>query len=317
MSRSQNTLRRLVTAGAPKVLLQLCFLLLQHLGDNVEEVDAFETFSGMHAITTAHRRRGLRAVTFDVRDRKDSLTDMCATAGFVHACTCACSLREGASQSTNAPVCATWGWVNRGTSRRTPCFILGDTEVDGVAAANLQVSRLVLILYIYEAQGVWWVLEQPRNSLLELHPRFQQYLRDHEVFRTGVDLGSFGSSTQKPLWLYSNKKWVGEISRYASRWWDSSMADLELVQVRPDSTGALRVYGVPQSLHESQHYPPAFGEAVAAVHVAHLHELYTAHAERNNKSSMVPLPELWTHDDNEDMWDDAEMSAVVAFLTGK
>ena len=310
-------LRRLVTTGAPKVLLQLCFLLLQHLGDNVEEVDAFETFSGMHAVTTAHRRRGLRAVTFDVRDRKDSLTDMCATAGFVHACTCACSLREGASQSFNAPVCATWGWVNRGTSRRTPFFILGDTEVDGVAAANLQVSRVVLILYIYEAQGVWWVLEQPRNSLLEQHPRFQSFLSHREVFRTRVDLGSFGSSSQKPLWLYSNKKWVGEISRYASRWWDPSMTDMELVQVRPDSTGALRVYGVPKSLHESQHYPPAFGEAVATVHVAHLHELYTAHAEQTRRSSMVALPELWTHDDNEDMWDDAEMSAVMAFLTGK
>ena len=40
--------------------------------------------------------------------------------------------------------------------------------------ANIRVARVVLVLHLLCAKRIFWTMEQPLNSLLQEHPRFQQ-----------------------------------------------------------------------------------------------------------------------------------------------
>ena len=79
-----------------------------------------------------------------------------------------------------------------------------NTGVTGVR--NLMVGRVVVLLTLAVAKGVWWRLEQPRGSLLEGHLLFQAMLRllHVHVTRISTSLCWFGSDTTKPLWIYSS-----------------------------------------------------------------------------------------------------------------
>ena len=81
----------------------------------------------------------------------------------------------------------------------------------GVTAEhNVMVARVVLLLCIAAAKGCWWMLEQPKGSLLESHVAFQLFLRmvpklNTSVSRFSTSLCWFGADTRKPLWVYSSR----------------------------------------------------------------------------------------------------------------
>ena len=68
------------------------------------------------------------------------------------------------------------------------------------------VARVMILLLICEAKKVWWMLEQPTSSLMELHPCFQQLmaLPSVQIRRLSTCMVYFGSATRKPTWLYSS-----------------------------------------------------------------------------------------------------------------
>ena len=72
--------------------------------------------------------------------------------------------------------------------------------------ANLMVGRVCLLLMLAQAKRVFWILEQPCNSLMEAHPAFQAFLRmPHvHVHRTSTAMQWFGGPTRKPTWLYAS-----------------------------------------------------------------------------------------------------------------
>eukprot|EP00969_Alexandrium_andersonii_P220730 9748575-Alexandrium_andersonii.AAC.1 len=53
-----------------------------------------------------------------------------------------------------APVCSTWININMGTSGRSGALPLGRIYRKGVAAANMMVSRIALLLAILTAKDV-------------------------------------------------------------------------------------------------------------------------------------------------------------------
>ena len=100
-----------------------------------------------------------------------------------------------------APDCSSWGVPSRGTSWRTYVNFAGNIFLPWVRGANLQVSRflslsclttmdmywpfqtvktrnlrLVLVLLLMMSRHLVWVLEQPRNSLLFRHRRFEWFI---------------------------------------------------------------------------------------------------------------------------------------------
>jgi hypothetical protein len=100
-----------------------------------------------------------------------------------------------------------------------------------------QVSRLVLLLFLYTSFHVWWVVEQPQNSLLEAHPKFAMLCRMFRIFKVRVRMGEFGGDTEKPTWLYSNMQIVEEIGAHKTRTWDRSMTNTHLVNYYVDAAG--------------------------------------------------------------------------------
>lgn len=65
------------------------------------------------------------------------------------------------------------------------------------------VARCCLLVFLAAARGIWWVLEQPRGSLLQYHPAFQLLSSMLKVYRKHIKMGNFGSLTEKGTWLYS------------------------------------------------------------------------------------------------------------------
>ena len=113
-----------------------------------------------------------------------------------------------------AIVCSTFCRLNSGTHKRTKFNPLGDTKFSCIRRGNTMCSRMVLILVILTSLGNWWVIEQPLGSMLLEHPRMQQLLGMHSVFKMVTHMWKFGKNSSKPTILFSNKPWIMEIERY-------------------------------------------------------------------------------------------------------
>ena len=88
-----------------------------------------------------------------------------------------------------APVCSSYVWINRGTSRRCISRPLGNTRKTYIKVANVMVSRVALMLLLMFVQGILVILEQPKGSMLELHPRIQWLAELIGMFRVGISMG--------------------------------------------------------------------------------------------------------------------------------
>jgi hypothetical protein len=87
-----------------------------------------------------------------------------------------------------APVCSTWGGMNRGTSRRTTTRPQGNSSLACVADANLMATRVILLMWILASMGVCIFIEQPVGSLMEKLPRFIQFMLSHKLWRKKIDM---------------------------------------------------------------------------------------------------------------------------------
>lgn len=116
-----------------------------------------------------------------------------------------------------APVCASWVFMSRGTTKRCQTYPLGDESVQCVRAGNLMVARVALMIRLLHSKGVVWVLEQPSSSLLMHHPRMQALLRDGiPVYKIMVWLGAYGGTSPKCTHLYCSHPHFKSLQRRIS-----------------------------------------------------------------------------------------------------
>lgn len=80
---------------------------------------------------------------------------------------------------------------------------MGDASVSCVDTGNKMVARCILLILLAASRGIFWVLEQPRGSLLQHHVAFQLMTRKIKVWRKHIRMGDYGGETQKGTWLYS------------------------------------------------------------------------------------------------------------------
>ena len=311
-------LKRLVHVGAPRILLRIVWLLCQAVGCE-QTRDCVETFAGHRAVTLAMRRSGLQASSFEVDCEKHAHghgvhCNWLSAHGFLHALTLAMSLRDG-GQSTNAPVCSSWTWINRSTSQRSVGKPLGAaSERQSVAEGNEMVARLMLYVFCLAARGAWWVVEQPAQSLLEKHPRVQAWCATRLLWRVPIRMGEFGAETETPTWLYSAHWWARDVTRYRTRWWGCGDGVVQLTHVSQKQDGSLAVTGM-AALKESQQYPSGFGEAMAAVYLERREELRATAAELNLAAEAAVIPaDLWSTSAGEDEWEDAGAHTLLQYL---
>lgn len=105
--------------------------------------------------------------------------------GFICALRIALSMKWG-SMSLGAPVCSSWIWLSRGSSKRTVFFPLGDIRVPSVRQGNLMIANMVALLLLLDTKNIWWVIEQPARSLMQEHPRWRLLETLRPVFRIHV-----------------------------------------------------------------------------------------------------------------------------------
>ena len=144
-----------------------------------------------------------KAVALDCR-YGGAAFDLLESAGFVHAVYQACRLKPAASGLLAAPVCSSWVFVSRHSTGRTAANPEGNPSSPSVQAGNLLTARTLVILWIAFALQAWFIVEQPKGSLMELHPCFQAFLARVRMFRYYMRMSEYGSPTEKPTWLYSS-----------------------------------------------------------------------------------------------------------------
>lgn len=203
------------------------------------------------------------AIPFDIRN--DPIYQNLTTAPGFLAAVLYCLKLVSNGGFLAAPVCSSWVWINRFTSGRSAALPLGHVHRGYVASANIQVCRLVILCFIAAARGLIFLVEQPRGSLLEFHPRWQQLVRHMKIWRLTLHMMDYGAPTEKATWIYSNYKDVANLDLFRSgraRHRRKQQSVKLCTHVKGDD-GVVRAYGGPD-LKSSQTYTPEFGFARAS-----------------------------------------------------
>eukprot|EP00969_Alexandrium_andersonii_P359604 15453574-Alexandrium_andersonii.AAC.1 len=147
--------RQLVHVGAPWALIRFMWYALHAASDLKQDVDFFETFAGARAITSTYKEANQNAIPFEIKD-DPAVFNFIGGLGFLLVCLISSKLKGGGG-FVSAPVCSSWVWVNRSTSKRSTHNPLGDTSKPSVRQANEMITNLTLCLWILESKGIWWV----------------------------------------------------------------------------------------------------------------------------------------------------------------
>ncbi|CAK8998358.1 unnamed protein product [Durusdinium trenchii] len=217
------------------------------------------------AVTLAQLEDNKRCAALDL-EYGGRCMDFMTPEGFVNAVFQVLRLSPGSSL-TLAPVCSTWVWVSRGSTKRSRALPLGNTGAPSVRLGNLMVGRCALLLLLAAARGVWWVLEQPKGSLLEYHPAMQRVLRRIRVWRKYVRMADYAAASDKGTWLHSSRPEIEDLDQFKPRRVVKRKA-VALVDHYVDSKGKHRVKGNSQ-LKVSQAYTQEFGRAMAQLRSKH------------------------------------------------
>ncbi len=314
-----EVVQQALRVGIPKCILRLLVMVAQmqfHKG--VGCFDGLEVFAGQRRITKAMMQLyGLHVVPFD-KYTVDECMDIESEQGFVLAVAFLLACKPG-SLIWLAPVCSSWVFINRATSLRNPLLPAGNTHLPHVKSGNLQAARVAVLIYLAHFLGLTWIVEQPRSSILHCSARFVEILARLPCHRAVAALGAFKAETLKPLWLLSNASWPQELENHRVPWHHKFLVRASVVKVK---SGRKTVTGVAKNLKNSQTYTRRFGRAVAALHWKHL-QLHSEDGSGRNllrplleKSLCRAAKRLLKMNVDDDMWHDAKLSEVEAFLRG-
>ncbi len=96
----------------------------------------------------------------------------------------------------------------KATHQRNIMNPLGRTEFPFVATGNKIASRVALLIWYSIGKCCRFLLEQPRGSAAELHPRLVELWCNFAIMKVGIWGGAYADSkadaTPKRHWLYSN-----------------------------------------------------------------------------------------------------------------
>ena len=118
----------------------------------------------------------------------------------------------------------------------------------------------LLLLWV---TGRFYVLEQPRSSVVNYMPEMVAVLALTGAIMVNTDHGAFDDGSVKPLKLFGTPAWLPLIMRVASR--------EETPKPRPKLFKSIgkKVYGCKSEMKESEHYCQEFGTAVALLQLMH------------------------------------------------
>ena len=167
-------LRHLKAIGAPAVLLKLVTFIYSLT--NVDPLlcyDQLEWMAGMHECTKACWERGRVGFPYEIL-HNPTYFDITGTVGFVTAIILTLKCKAVRGISPFAPVCSSWVPTNLFTSGRTRLRPQGHTCYKYVKDANLMVSRVALLMWLFAALALPFFVEQPKGSVMaKFHKRMK------------------------------------------------------------------------------------------------------------------------------------------------
>ena len=302
---SDAVFRRLLLSGAPLQLFQMLFFIASTtmIGQDVDFVDYY---AGVGRLTQSFRNAGYSALRFEFNDGgadQNALSSHGMLTQLVYALRCF----DGTALTHWGTVCSSWVWICRATSGRSEVNPLGFLDRKPVREGNTMVARMAVVLWLLACKQVSWVLEQPRSSLMELHPflvELQSVLGWESI---NTFMGAFGAETQKPTKLKGNVRWLQTLKRKLSANDRARMGRSDTaIRLEPHPCGRKRCTGS-KTLKQTQEYPQGYADAVLSAHV-----------EANFNGSMpVSLFDVPTHEFDAGVrnWNDfLDMTPVYALM---
>lgn len=93
---------------------------------------------------------------------------------------------------------------SRGSTQRTRSRPLGRQDSEKVRQGNTMTARVMILCLLMSARSIWWLLEQPGSSIMELHPSFQSLLALIRVHKLRINMMDYGGDSRKATVLYSS-----------------------------------------------------------------------------------------------------------------
>jgi len=282
MSRKEEIVNGLLRIGAPLVVIALVIQLASVPGiEMTPNVDFAEFYAGMHEVTRAQRQAGRRAVAYEINIAGDYM-NILSNVGFALALHLMCRLNNvvvPVAANLHAPVCSSWIFLSRGTTRRSLAFPAGDPRCKIVQEGNQMLARTMSLIMLSSALGLLWILEQPVTSLFQAHAGFQRFLKIVPTWRHHIRMKNFGAPTDKETFLFCNFDFISDIDRFAcpSAAHDDATPK-EMVKRFVGGDGRMKVCGG-RDLKSSQTYPAGFGQAIVSLQNLHRDKLDKAAAD--------------------------------------
>lgn len=228
-----------------------------------------EWFCGTGNLTTACSQQKMRVAWYDHVLHPVKM-NLLTSAGFAYAIILALSIVPGGTAWFGVP-CSTFVFMSRGHTKRTRRRPQGDTCRTDVREANIIAERVGFLIQILAMRKVYWILEQPLNSLFWSMPAMREAQRQCKVGqlawqRRFLWMGAYGHELLKPTELmgvfpnldvaWPTKRPLHGDSTSAYRRWR-------------DASGRQRVAGR-AGLKATEHYPVAFCREAARLIKAQL-----------------------------------------------
>ncbi|CAJ1435264.1 unnamed protein product [Effrenium voratum] len=288
-----------------------------------EAYSCIELFCGRAWVSRMMRLAGHSVASFDIelgrpQPGKQNDMDLTSDAGFLLALTTILNGKADGFLCVIGLICSSFVQISSGTHCRTPSRPLGNEQVAGVRLGNLLASRTVLLIWVLVSVDGVFLLEQPRSSMLPWHPRIRQLFRSlPKVFATSWWMGHYKSPSPKRHIGWCNADTIqrldlGVLCRAAQR----KMKDAGFQSaVTYTSRAGKKAFKGSAQLKQTQTYPRLFGLRLVRLHPAFLTRR-VGPPEVSLEMAGQSLQSLFEGMDWGDLWDDADMRSVLAYVRG-
>ena len=75
------------------------------------------------------------------------------------------------------------------------------------------VARMVITLFIVLARRAQWLLEQPKSSVMHLHPTLAWFIGGNPSSRVHTSMGVFGAPSHKPSMRTGNVPFIDSLKK--------------------------------------------------------------------------------------------------------
>lgn len=222
--------------------------------DRDRDLDAAEIFAGCCSIHKGFITEGFQSRPFDVC--LDPTQDICSVLGFVTAVELLLRVKRG-GLAWFAPQCSLWVWISSSVHKRSSTNnFYGDSNHAGTKQASMMGHLVAGLVRLCHSRGVFFILEQPRNSRLIKFPPIRKALKmtGAKVIVTWLKAFDDDFPIAKPIELHGTARFMPMLKR------DQPNASGDHECYRKDFEGSVTGSSL---LTHTQTYPKAFGVAVA------------------------------------------------------